>query len=401
MDIRVLWLDDEFDSEALKSTFIRMEKHFTLIKCYTKDEFLYKIKSEKWDAIVLDVLDTNGRDSGFQAAVRRILKEYKNEPWFVFSGQENVTKKESDVRSMLTEEDCHRDYADILYIKSEDNDRLINDIKNAVSDKPAWQLKNKYSKVLGIFDDNIQGKKQLFDILLMLHGHKEQLDHQTYYTQLRLILEWMFRDANKRGLLHDKCIDGKRKVNLTESSLFMAGKPTKYLGVYCEITHFPKIIADNVKNLLEITGGASHTAEPEESDLVNLQAYWEQVKTPYLLYSLTLMLCDILIWYKEYIDENPDYANNVSHWKEIFQSESQLTGKITNIIPNGLAFLKPEGSNNSNENCSISPRLLYDMLGLDTNKLLTIEYEIQQIRNPRTGVPEDKRVATNIIRKFD
>ena len=401
MEIRVLWFDDEFDSEALKSTFIRMEKHFTLIKCYTKDEFLYKIKSEKWDAIVLDVLDTNGRDSGFQAAVRRILKEYKNEPWFVFSGQENVTKKESDVRSMLTEEDCHRDYADILYIKSEDNDRLINDIKNAVSDKPAWQLKNKYSKVLGIFDDNIQGKKQLFDILLMLHGHKEQLDHQTYYTQLRLILEWMFRDANKRGLLHDKCIDGKRKVNLTESSLFMAGKPTKYLGVYCEITHFPKIIADNVKNLLEITGGASHTAEPEESDLVNLQAYWEQVKTPYLLYSLTLMLCDILIWYKEYIDENPDYANNVSHWKEIFQSESQLTGKITNIIPNGLAFLKPEGSNNSNENCSISPRLLYDMLGLDTNKLLTIEYEIQQIRNPRTGVPEDKRVATNIIRKFD
>lgn len=401
MEIRVLWFDDEFDSEALKSTFIRMEKHFTLIKCYTKDEFLYKIKSEKWDAIVLDVLDTNGHDSGFQAAVRRILKEYKNEPWFVFSGQENVTKKESDVRSMLEEEDCHRDYADILYIKSEDNDRLIDDIKIAVRDKPAWQLKKKYSKVLGVFDDNIQGEKQLFDILLMLHGLKEQLDHQTYYTQLRLILEWMFRDANKRGLLHDKCIDDKKKVNLTESSLFMAGKPTKYLGVYCAVAHFPKIIADNVKNLLEITGGASHTAEPEESDLFNLQAYWEQVKTPYLLYSLTFMLCDILIWYMEYIDKNSDYANNVSHWKEIFQSESQLTGKITNIIPSGLAFLKPEASNNPNENCSIKPQLLYKMLGLDTDKLLTIEYEIQQFRNPRTGVDEDKRVATNIIRKFD
>lgn len=93
MEIKVLWLDDEFDSEALKSTFIRMEKHFRLIKCYTKDEFLDKIESEEWDAIVLDVLDTNGRDSGFQTAVRRILKGYKDEPWFVFSGQENVTKK--------------------------------------------------------------------------------------------------------------------------------------------------------------------------------------------------------------------------------------------------------------------------------------------------------------------
>lgn len=138
MEIKVLWLDDEFDSEALKSTFIRMEKHFRLIKCYTKDEFLDKIESEEWDAIVLDVLDTNGRDSGFQTAVRRILKGYKDEPWFVFSGQENVTKKESDIRAMLAEEDCQREYADILYIKSEHNEKLINDIKNAVNEKSAW-----------------------------------------------------------------------------------------------------------------------------------------------------------------------------------------------------------------------------------------------------------------------
>lgn len=175
MEIKVLWLDDEFDSEALKSTFIRMEKHFRLIKCYTKDEFLDKIESEEWDAIVLDVLDTNGRDSGFQTAVRRILKGYKDEPWFVFSGQENVTKKESDIRAMLAEEDCQREYADILYIKSEHNEKLINDIKNAVSEKSAWQLKNKYSNVLSAFDDNIQGKEQLFDILLTLHGHKHHM----------------------------------------------------------------------------------------------------------------------------------------------------------------------------------------------------------------------------------
>lgn len=103
----------------------------------------------------------------------------------------------------------------------------------------------------------------------------------------------MFRDANKRGLLHDKCIDEKRKVNLTESSLFMAGKPTKYLDVYCDIPHFPPIIAANVKSMLEITRGASHTTEPDEKELINLQAYWEQVNTPYLLYSLTFMLCDI------------------------------------------------------------------------------------------------------------
>lgn len=403
MDISVLWLDDEFDSEALKSTFIRMEKHFRLIKCYTKDEFLDKIESEQWDAIVLDVLDTNGRDSGFQTAVRRILKGYKDEPWFVFSGQENVIKKESNIQIMLAEEDCHREYADIIYVKSEHNDKLIEDIKAVVCNKTEWQARNavrgKFRMALSSF--NLIGntsKEPFFDILMSIEGYKE-IDHKVYYTPLRIVLEWIFRHANKIGLLHDKCVNGK--VNLTESSLFMAGKPTKYLGVYCNIAHFPKIIADNVKNLLEITGGASHTAEPDENELVNLQAYWEQVKTPYLLYSLTFMLCDILIWYKEYADKHIDYANNLSFWKEIVQNETQLTGKITNITPSGLAFLKPEGSNNPYENCSISPRLLYNMLGLDTKKLLTVEYEIQQIKNNKTGVDEGKRVVTRIIRKFE
>jgi hypothetical protein len=381
MDISVLWLDDEFDSEALKSTFIRMEKHFRLIKCYTKDEFLDKIESEEWDAIVLDVLDPNGRDSGFQTAVRRILKEYKDEPWFVFSGQENVTKKESDIRAMLAEEDCHREYADILYIKSEHNDELINDIKNAVSEKPTWQLKNKYSKVLCVFDDNIQGKEQLFDILLMLHGLKH-LDHHTYYTQLRLIMEWMFRDANKRGLLHDKCIDEKGKVNLTESSLFMAGRPTKYHGVCCDIAHFPKIIADNVKNLLEITGGASHTAEPDKKELINLQTYWEQVNTPYQLYSLTFMLCDILIWYKEYADANNDYVANVTLWKSIESvqplEKNIVSGVITNFDSAGRAFLQPDGATQRKENCSIDPK---KFIGVDIkiDNRFTVEFEEREI----------------------
>lgn len=403
MEIRVLWLDDEFDSEALKSTFIRMEKHFRLIKCYTKDEFLDKIDNEEWDAIVLDVLDTNGRDSGFQTAVRRILKEYKDEPWFVFSGQENVTKKESDIQMMLAEEDCHREYADIIYIKSENNDKLIEDIKAAVCSKPEWQVRNavrvKYQMVLSSFDlIGNASEEPFFDILLAIEGHKE-INHKVYYTPLRIVVEWIFRHANKIGLLHDKCVNGK--VNLTESSLFMAGKPTRHLGAYCDIAHFPKIIANNVKSLLEITGGASHTAEPIEKELVNLQAYWEQVKTPYLLYSLTFMLCDILIWYKEYSDKNNVYATNVASWKEITQNDMQLTGKITNITDNGLAFLKPEGSNNNNENCSINPNLLYTHIGLDTNKLLTVEYEIRQINNRKTGVDEDKRVATRIIRQFE
>ena len=181
----------------------------------------------------------------------------------------------------------------------------------------------------------------------------------------------------------------------------MAGKPTKYLDVYCDIPHFPPIIAANVKSILEITGGASHTAEPDEKELINLQAYWEQVNTPYLLYSLTFMLCDILIWYKEYTNRNSDNTTNRSHWREIAQSGTQLTGKITNITQSGLAFLKPEGSKDSKENCGIQPKLLYNLLGLDTSKLLIVEYEVQKKKKRDSDEEEDIRVATRIIRKFE
>ncbi len=247
----------------------------------------------------------------------RILSKYKNEPWFVFSGQTDVIKSESSIRSMLEEEDCQRDYADIIYVKSEDNDKLIEDIRSSVSDKSVWQVKNKYKQVLSVFDvigDDSQGA--LLDMLLFIEGYKP-LDHKVYYTQLRIILEWMFRHANQIGLLHDKCIDDKGKVNLTESSLFLAGEQTKYIGVKCKERHFPKLIAENIKNLLFITGGASHTTEPDDKELINLQDYWKSVNTPYLLYSLIFALCDILVWYNRYQKENNNYGDNVSKWEEV------------------------------------------------------------------------------------
>ena len=388
MDISVLWLDDEFDSEALKSTFIRMEKHFRLIKCYTKDEFLAKIESEEWDAIVLDVLDNNGRESGFHTAVRRILKEYKDEPWFVFSGQANVTKKESDIQIMLAEEDCQREYADLIYIKSEHNDKLIEDIKSAVGNKSEWQARNsvksKYREVLSVFDIiGNDSREAFFEILMAIENYME-VDHKVYYTQLRIVMEWMFRHTNGIGLLHDKCVAGK--VNLTESSLFLAGEATKHLKVKCTKPHFPKLIADNVKNLLFITGGASHTTEPDNKSIINLQDYWNSTNSPYLLYSQTLILCDILLWYKQYSVANSCKTSNQALWEDIVEiveeseADNILNGKIVNIATNGLAFLKPNGSTNNSENCSIL-QMCRECRNIQVDDELKVEFEEKENRD--------------------
>lgn len=398
----ILWIDDEY--KKLNSFIVDAELDSIYITPFdTSKDGMEAFEKDIliWDGVILDAKcwsdssDEVASTDGMYLSLEKIteLKHKRYVPVFVFTGQPDLYSDEQFSKSLRGRR---------FYKKGNESDKkqLFEDIKNEADKLVETQIRHKYHRVFEAFSEEIKGQDKVLKIFLTLHGYGT-VDHTDMYTQLRLILEWMFRDANKRGLLHDKCIDEKGKVNLTESSLFMAGKPTKYLNIYCDIAHFPKIIADNVKSLLEITGGASHTAEPDEKELVNLQAYWEQVNTPYLLYSLTFMLCDILIWYKKYADRNSNNTTNKSHWREIAQSDTQLTGKITSIAKSGLAFLKPEGSKDSKENCSINPHMLYGMLGLDTKKLFTIEYEIQQLNNNKTGIEEDIRVATRIIRKFE
>lgn len=270
MEIRVLWLDDEFDSEALKSTFIRMEKHFTLIKCNTKEEFLDKIESEKWDAIVLDVLDANGRDSGFQTAVRRILKEFKNEPWFVFSGQANVTNKESDIRSMLKEEDCQREYADIIYIKSEHNDKLIEDVKNAVCNKTEWQIRRKYNDLFSWFPIS----DELLKILMSIETF--EFSDVSCLNDIRKMLEWIRNLCVERGLLPENVKE------LNKFSKFMCDEKMK--------EDVPVYVQRSLHSCIVVSQEGSH--------LLSIDKSMKNGEAPYLLRSTVFELLNVLFWCK-------------------------------------------------------------------------------------------------------
>lgn len=42
--------------------------------------------------------------------------------------------------------------------------------------------------------------------------------------------------------------------------------------------------------------------------------------------------------------------------------------------------LNLQARKDSKENCGIQPKLLYNLLGLDTSKLLIVEYEVQKKR---------------------
>ena len=320
---RVIWLDDDIYSAKLRGTVAMFRRNFDIIECETIEDFRTKSKRFEWDAAILDVLNKDERPEDVVAAIMIVGK---GKPWFVFSGKESITREDNFVKKLLENEEYARSYASLaIYEKSTHDKQLIEDIDNAVKNQRIWQVENQYERVLSIAKNELNDpdcRKHLLDILCAASGVTD-IDSHLYYNRVRVILEWMFRAARKKGLLHDKCFDSQDRINLTDASLFMAGKPTAYSGVKCKVAHFPSLISQNVKNILFITGGASHTTEVEDKDILNLTAYWKEIDTTYLLFSIAFMLCDILVWFDKYSSEHPDIEANKQLWEDLDLEDSE------------------------------------------------------------------------------
>lgn len=122
-------------------------------------------------------------------------------------------------------------------------------------------------------------------------------------------------------------------MNLTACSRFMAGLDNNRLGIGNSRAHFPKLIAKHVHQLLDLTNAFSHTeGEDKEASKLQLKEYRSTVNSPYLLYGSTFLLIDVLLWFKDYADKNPDVRANQAEWKVEPQPASQTNGPISGRV---------------------------------------------------------------------
>lgn len=137
-------------------------------------------------------------------------------------------------------------------------------------------------------------------------------------------------------MIHNKCIE-RDKVNLTACSLFMAGLDNNRLMVRNNQPHFPKLIAEQVHGILDVTNAFSHTeGEDKEVSKMRLEEHRRTVASPYLLYSLTFQLMDVLLWFKAYSDANPNSEVNKTQWLDIspiVENGNQVPGRVTRLHP--------------------------------------------------------------------
>ena len=151
-------------------------------------------------------------------------------------------------------------------------------------------------------------RQTMLEILKALHfpEEKRSFDAVLYYTQLRRILEHLFRAFNRLGVLPDEVMGPRDKVNLSNSSLYLAGREVN-LGQGRIVRYgrvgqsvLPPVISQIMKSILVVANKNSHTVELDSQARATIQDYYNALHSNNLLFGYTLHLCDVIVWFGRY-----------------------------------------------------------------------------------------------------
>lgn len=356
--IQVLWVEnDPLVTESYpREADMYGDLQLTVFLCWEDAEAVLESDYDRWQAIILDAKcqykkgDADKADRFLMNVITRIGKiaarRSRTIPWYVLSGQ-----GEDDIRDLipdinewdygwfkLTNRRFYSKNGKIKYGKEERYERqlLFERIRMQVNHyNEELQIENDlYPDVFKALDDlDLSGDVGFHLMKLILPIHFKGISNTDYnrrYIDLRKAIEYIFRHMVKKGMLPTNIITKKEKdsVNLTWSSYFLGGKQPENLDevkgserifwLQIERVHdeplLPKQLSSWLKEAIFQTGGAAHTAESEAEIAVNLDKYLPHVgDSPYMLCSLTLGLCDFILWYHTFLKEHTD---KVTTWRK-------------------------------------------------------------------------------------
>ncbi len=323
----VLWFDDEHERlETIKENALLNQIRLAGFNNAKDGLDELKRRLEFYDAVLVDGMFYNVKentgdtvsDEGFISVARGLdeIAYQKKFPWFILSGQTSFTNVINPFAKAYKENKIYNKNFD------EDYKRLWTNIKSEADQVEDTQIKHQFQSVFEACTANYIGEnsaKCLISILKKGNALEAFKDPEIYFNPLRKIIEAFFKACNKKGLLPNTFISGS--VSLNESSKFFSGSPEKNYQLI-EPTFPGKIIVNNIRNVVTISQSASHMADVDE--------FVQYVNTPYLLMSITYQLMDILVWFKRYVDENPDNEKNKKLYKSLDngKQENLLTGII-------------------------------------------------------------------------
>ena len=329
----VLWLDDECGN--LKIFQNRCKSYgLNLIPYTTKKAAMAALNEnlERWDAILLDVEIYNEDENEvpseeyFDDIKQTIenLKLKKAIPYFVSTGKEWGTFFRKNYK---------------YYIKHDQDAELIQDMLDKIKFTKENQIKAKYQDVFEALADMKLPRETesiLLDILLPLHypGDYPMFESKHYYTQLRKEVEFLFRAFHRVGLVPDQCIPGGN-VNLNQCSIYLSGKPAEHARVQYGGEGdrvVPEYIESIIKSILEFGNINSHTVDLEKADEDRIAEIFSRGRSNYLIFGLTLQLCEAIVWSSKHIALHGDKEKNLSSCRILPPKEENKSSLPQEII---------------------------------------------------------------------
>ena len=72
-----------------------------------------------------------------------------------------------------------------------------------------------------------------------------------------------------------------------------------------------------MQNIIDYTGELIHTSNPNKPNAkTDVRDYMAAVdSSAYLVYGMTMNLCNIILWFKNYVMAHPDPMENNKNWK--------------------------------------------------------------------------------------
>ena len=331
--IKVLWLDDQHD----EMPYFKLEaaQNGIELEAFTSFEegFNHLEKNlHQFDAILLDGLffEKKGQseitisERGIGKAVIRIteLKSKRVFPWFILSGKTRFTQDENTLLNA---------YDTKCYDKSKPGDiqQLFNDIKIAVANQHETQLRHKYFRTLEVFEDKFLGRDNYQNMIKLINKAElsEDIMPQNDFNEIRQILENLFSRLSKLNLIPPPIFTGTGSIN--GSSKFLDNIHDDFQWKDPNTVH--PTIRLITKSLLNICQDGSHADDEKLKYRVNNFVKGNQ--TPYLFSSCLYLLMDILIWFKDFMDRNPDPEKNQELWEKLQTgSPDNITIKTEGIV---------------------------------------------------------------------
>ena len=335
---QVLWVEDD---TSIITQFIEDAENSGLelvpYCCWDDAKEALENDYDRWAAIILDAKCKHHRDSADSAVVflREALKDIsvlavtkdRTIPWYVLTGGDP-----SEVSDSINDERLKwdKDWTDSTnkkyYSKNTDTEMLYNRIQYHAQVSPRLQVQKMYRKVFEAIEEcklADEAYNALEDLLVPIHflDEIEPRDYNDKFQKARDVLEYIFRSMSSYGILPNWGWENNKKsrLNLTASSFLLAGssfndkqRNQKYVtkqGI------LPKELVGMIKLMSNMIPPFCHS-DDDNGNKFNKNDYLKYVDgSTYLLKSFSLQLCDLILWYRNYLREHGDKEVNAMNWE--------------------------------------------------------------------------------------